>query len=84
IRHDLIEVVRRLLEGGAPVGLVDGDRTTPLAMASRFSRMEIALLLLENGANLEAMTERGYTPLQMAGSGEMEQFLLSQGARPRE
>ncbi len=83
VRCGMLDVVRHLLDGGAPVGMMDGDRNTPLAMAARYSRLEIARLLLERGANLEAMTERGVTPIQLAVTEEMERLLFSHGARPK-
>ena len=83
VRHGMLAVVACLLDGGASAGLLDGDGNSPLCIAARFSRGEIAELLLKRGANLEAMNERGATPIQLAGSDEIRQLLLRHGARPK-
>ena len=64
-REGHVESVRRLLEGGADIDQVSGgDRTSPLLMATLNGQFDVALLLVERGAdpNLAASTD-GATPL---------------------
>ncbi len=64
-REGHVESVRRLLDGGAGADQVSGgDRTSPLLMAALNGQFDVALLLIERGANpnLAASTD-GVTPL---------------------
>ena len=44
----------------------DADGRTPLHVASIDNRLEIAIMLLERGVNVDAMTRTGMTPLMIA------------------
>ena len=51
--------------------------------SSYIGHVELAMLLLERGANIEEVNDEGYTPLMEAsreGHEEMVALLLSQGA----
>jgi ankyrin repeat protein len=64
-REGHVESVRRMLDGDADVDQVSGgDRTSPLLMATLNGQFDVALLLIERGAdpNLAASTD-GATPL---------------------
>lgn len=64
-REGHVESVRRLLDGGAGADQVSGgDRTSPLLMAALNGQFDVALLLIERGANpnLAASTD-GVAPL---------------------
>ena len=74
-----------LLIGGANINSWNNEGETLLHERARMdSSPSIAWKLLENGANIEARTSQGYTPLQcaaMTGNKTMVKFLLSRGAR---
>lgn len=58
----------------------------PLHTACRWGEIESVKVLVENGADVNALGEFGHTPLFSAcgsGSFEMVEFLLKQGANPR-
>ncbi|MCG6894395.1 MAG: ankyrin repeat domain-containing protein [Desulfobacteraceae bacterium] len=74
-------LVTFLLDGGTPVDICDGDSNTPLNIAARYDRMDIAGLLLDRGADIEARTERGYTVIQFARTEKMAAFLEKRGAK---
>ncbi|KAF5860920.1 hypothetical protein ETB97_000899 [Aspergillus alliaceus] len=73
-----------LLIGGADVNAWSKNGETLLHEQARISKSTgIAAKLLDQGANLEARTSHGFTPLQcaaMAGNKAMFMFLLSRGA----
>ena len=61
----------------------DGKEQTPLMMASRKGKLELAQYLVERGAELDKANERGVTAVYRAaqeGHLAMLQFLLQQGA----
>jgi len=59
-----INTVRRLLEEGHPVNAVDPSfGLTPLHFAVRNGCIEVARLLIENGASLTQPSTQGITPL---------------------
>ena len=56
---------------------------SPLTLAACGGHVELAMLLLERGANIEEVNDEGYTPLMEAsreGHEEMVALLLSQGS----
>lgn len=66
------------------VGAVDVHRKTPLHLAAEHDHAEVAELLLDAGAELEAWTSWGATPLEWAGvlgSRRAGDVLLAHGAR---
>jgi ankyrin repeat protein len=71
IQADAAPIVVLMLDGGVPVEIGDGDHNTPLNIAARHDRIEIARLLIARGADVQAQTERGYTPAQFARSEAM-------------
>jgi len=59
-----IKKVRRLLEEGHPTDAVDPSfGLTPLHFAVRNGHVEVARLLIENGADLTQPSTQGITPL---------------------
>lgn len=78
--------VRRLLEGGADVNAPQGDGMTALHWAAYNGNADIAVLVLEAGADPMAVTRIGaYTPLHLAaqaGSEAVVTALLAAGADP--
>jgi ankyrin repeat protein len=79
------DAVRELLARDASlVAAVDAHRKTPLHLAAEHDHAEVAELLLDAGADLEAWTSWGATPLQWAGvlgSRRAADVLLAHGAR---
>ena len=58
---------------------------TPLHEAARAGQLEVAMLLVEAGADIEALTSDRETPLALAcvwGHGEVARWLLAAGADP--
>ena len=72
-----VAAVKSLLRDGADPNVAQGDGLTSLHLAAQEGQLEIAKLLLEAGAKVEAKTRIGdYTPLHLAsGAG-------SDGGRP--
>ncbi|KAH1509863.1 hypothetical protein KXX18_000887, partial [Aspergillus fumigatus] len=74
-----------LLIGGADINSWNKEGETLLHEEARKSRnVSTAAKLLAQGANIEARTSQGYTPLQCAaisGNLNMFKFLLSKGAK---
>lgn len=74
-----------LIIGGADINVWNKQGETLLHEQARYSKsISIASKLLEAGANIEARTSQGYTPLQCAAVGlnkTMFNFLLSKDAK---
>ncbi|CAL5873590.1 uncharacterized protein PFLUO_LOCUS7871 [Penicillium psychrofluorescens] len=74
-----------LVIGGADINVWNRQGETLLHEKARYaSSVSIACKLLEEGANIEARTSQGYTPLQCAaisGNKTMFEFLLGRGAK---
>jgi ankyrin repeat protein len=89
-RRDIVEA-RRLVEGCAFVNTMNDSGRTPLHLAASLGLVEVARLLLDAGAEVDARTRdapyaeglRSQTPLHLAaesGSAEVAELLLSRGA----
>lgn len=68
---------------GVPVDATDDDLVTPLHIAAFTGNRELALLLLDSGADLEATSRTGMTAfLHACREGKMEviDLLLQKGA----
>ncbi len=88
------DVAKELIARGANIDLADTDDWTPLHIATSISFISIMGLLLSNGADIEAWTEKrkstseikgGHTPFLLACSNshpEAVHFLLEGGADP--
>ena len=55
-----------LIEHGADVAAQNNDWETPLHLASRWGRVEVARILIECGADVTAQNMYGETPLHLA------------------
>jgi ankyrin repeat protein len=67
VRQEHADTVKALLEAGADVNSVSaGDKTSPLLMAAINGRFDLALHLLERGADPKLASENGVTPLYAA------------------
>jgi ankyrin repeat protein len=74
-----LEMVEKLIALGEDINQKSNGKT-PLQYAARYNRVEIAKLLLHNGAKLNARCDKGYTALkyaEIANATEVAQFLKS-------
>jgi ankyrin len=83
---DSLTLVRLLLSANANVHISE-ERAglTPLHIASREGDVAVVTLLLDHGAQMEAMTHTGFAPLAIAalnGRAEVVRVLLDRGANP--
>merc|ERR1712110_993748 len=82
-------VVLRLLAKNAGVNAVDNLGNTPLHMAAGMmgpSRTDVALILLDAGADIDMVNDAGYTPYCAAvdmGSAQMADLLKERGGERR-
>jgi ankyrin repeat protein len=81
-----VEVIRVLLELGAPVDFADGNQITMLSRSVLNHEVELARMLIARGANVNATDKLGMTPLLWAASSDfgdasMVELLLKSGAR---
>ena len=78
------DAVRSLLRAGADVNASEGDGMTALHWAAEAGHVDIAEILIQGGANVDAATRLGdYTPLHLAGRQGNASFvhvLLEAGA----
>ncbi len=85
MRNDAAQV-RLLVANGAEVNAAHGDGMTGLHWAAENGNPEIASILLESGADVEAVTRLGaYRPLHLAarrGNASVIQLLLDASADP--
>ncbi|MGQ0650262.1 MAG: ankyrin repeat domain-containing protein [Gemmatimonadaceae bacterium] len=64
VREGQGETVRALLDGGADINQVSGgDHTSPLLMAAINGHYDVAMLLVERGADPNVMSDAGAAPL---------------------
>lgn len=85
VQHDRQEIVRLLVDRGAPVEPASDDACSPLAQVAAHSSGELVRLLLSAGANPNARTERDGTPLEAAAREhkiENMRLLIEAGADP--
>ena len=74
-----INIVRKFIEYGANVN-EKSNGLTPLMIAARYNKVEIIKLLIENGADLRAENENGFTALkfaQLSNANEAATYLAS-------
>ena len=78
-----IDIARLLLDSGADPNSRASDQSTPLHCASSCRWLEVVRLLLERGAAVDAVDDRGDTALQIAlnyGHGEIARMLSGHAA----
>ena len=64
VREGQVETALALLDGGTDINQVSGgDHTSPMLMATINGHFDLALLLLERGADPEVTSDAGATPL---------------------
>ncbi len=87
IGYNHFNQVELLLQQGANVNTQDRDSNYPLHNAAWHGEdgIELAKLLISNGADINASNGRGWTPLDVVreheGSPKMDEFLVTQGAK---
>jgi len=81
-----VAAVRLLIERGAGVNVVDDEGTTPLILASYRGHVEVAKVLLERGAAVDAQEMRyrlsSLTHAVGRNDAELVRLLLAHGADP--
>ncbi len=78
-----IKIIQWLLDRGANLNVRDDYEQTPLHLATRYERDEVAKALLDRGANLNVQDDFGFTPLHYAARNcnyEIVKVLLELGA----
>ncbi len=79
-----IQQITELIEAGANINAVTTvQKETPLHIAVRYGHKEVAELLLNKGANVNAVERRKWTPLHTAvksGKVQVAELLLDRGA----
>ena len=86
VRHSKIDEVRNLLEHpdwNLPIDFEDENGTTLLHIAAQNGSKRLAKLLLRCGANVNAQTHNGCSPLHFAfgfGYSNLGEYLISIGA----
>lgn len=83
VRQGAMEVVERLIAGGADVNVLDRWGWTALSAAVEADRREAAAQLIAAGADVNASNKDGWTALNLAamlGRRELVTLLLAQGA----
>jgi ankyrin repeat protein len=83
--HGRPDAVMTLLANGADPRAADAEGRTPLHFAALLADPELAALLIDANADLDACSRDGYSPLGVAcGSGNwrMARFLLERRAKP--
>jgi len=86
IKLGYLDVVRALLDLGAPIEQPEQGGLTPLGRAVLSNRVDIARLLISRGAEVNHVDNLGMTPLLYAasidfGDSDMIELLLKSGAR---
>ena len=76
-----LEVLRYLLEQGADRDKADIDGNSPLHDAARMGHLEVAMLLMSYGADLNARTNRGELPIDVAVTDEIKQAIRDEPRR---
>ena len=83
----LLELMQRYISYGTDVDVLDEDEWTPLHYTCWMAGTNIGIeLLVQHGANVNALTNLKLTPLLLlaasTGSPELFQYLLDHGAKP--
>ena len=64
-----------LIEKGANINQYDNDGFTPLMHAVQNSNIKVIKILLDNGADKDAVSKRGYTAMSLSSSEKVSQVL---------
>ncbi|KAH8698203.1 hypothetical protein GQ44DRAFT_85149 [Phaeosphaeriaceae sp. PMI808] len=67
IMREVIPILRQLISMGADLEIKDDDNhRTPLGWAACYGLSNVAVFLVENGANIDTQDENGWAPLHIA------------------
>ena len=86
-KGDLEAVKKQLAKKSVTVDMTTDelDAYTALGWAAYYGHKDVAVFLLEKGANIDKQNHSGYTPLMAAaqtGHNKLVRFLLEKGANP--
>lgn len=76
------KVIGLLLKYGININVTDGIGMTPLHYAVGTNNLSATIFLIDNGADIHALTKEGNTPLHIAAAGNPKttRFLIQAGA----
>lgn len=77
-----VYIARELIDAGADVNISKLNGESAIGIAADSNNLEMAKLLLENGADANQIAHHGLTPLSQAETSEMIELLLKHGANP--
>lgn len=66
------ELIKFLIDHGAPTNVFDSNNITPLHLAAKYQYPKIVELLINNGADPDAIDSSNMTPLHYATQGSIE------------
>lgn len=69
------EVVKLLLDGGANIEARDGVQRTPLILTAESKSLKMAEILIDRGADINAVAIRGYTALLWGARNQFREYV---------
>lgn len=78
-------VIRTLVEAGARLNVFDARENTPLHLAVKIGKdnFDVIKLLVDNGANVNAVNQKGESIRKVAKHGKVKRFLKKNGAKKK-
>ena len=75
VKEDNIKAVQKLINAGFYSEIRDANTRTALMLAALNDYLDMAEMLINNGANIDAKDDNGYTPYDYARSESMRNLL---------
>lgn len=70
-------MLRKLINNGANINLVDSDEQTALHLAASNGNIKVAKLLIDNGVNVSSVDNYGWTALHIAAENGVYYYLYA-------